>query len=150
MDSLQTPRSITSLDGSCYEAIDLTISQNIFSYLKMFHIKSMHFLAMFSILIFEDNKLANFINICINIYISILYVTRMTQNKNDSINSTLQRGLVVDKNCCVVFPTSGFLYFTLCPRQCKWKVANTYVAIRTKNNKDIWVWKSPAVKASTN
>ena len=50
---------------------------------------------------------------------SILYVTRMTQNKNDSINSMLQRGLAVDKNCCVVFPTSGFLYFTLCPRQCK-------------------------------
>ena len=41
----------------------------------------------------------------------------MTQNKNDSINSILQHGRVVDKNCCGVFPTSGFPYLTLCPRQ---------------------------------
>ena len=34
------------------------------------------------------------------IYKSILYVTRMTQNKNDSINSVLQHGRVVDNNCC--------------------------------------------------
>ena len=86
----------------------------------------------------EDNRkrmnIANFINIDTNIYIPILYVTRMTQNKNDSINSILQHGRVVDKNCCVVFPTSGFPYLILCPRQCKWKVATTYLAIRTKNN----------------
>ena len=41
----------------------------------------------------EDNKkkmnIANFINIYMQIYIPILYVTRMTQNKNDSINSIL-------------------------------------------------------------
>ena len=41
----------------------------------------------------EDNKkrmnIANFINIYIQIYIPILYVMRMTQNKNDSINSIL-------------------------------------------------------------
>ena len=30
MDSLWTLRSITSLDGSCYKAIDSSISQNIF------------------------------------------------------------------------------------------------------------------------
>ena len=36
MDSLWTPRNITSLNGWCYEAIDLSISQNIFSYLKIF------------------------------------------------------------------------------------------------------------------
>ena len=54
----------------------------------------------------------------------------MTQNKNDSRNSILLDDRVVDKNCCVVFPTSGFL----CLRQCKWKVATTYLAIRTKNN----------------
>ena len=30
----------------------------------------------------------------------------MTQKKNDLINSILQHGSVVDKNCCVVFPTS--------------------------------------------
>ena len=58
----------------------------------------------------------------------------MTQNKNDSINSVLQDGRVVDKNCRVVFPTSGFSYLILCPRQCKWKVATTYLAITTKNN----------------
>ena len=58
----------------------------------------------------------------------------MTQNKNDSINSILQYDRVVDKNCCVVFPTSEFPYFNLCPRQCKWTVATTYLAIRTKNN----------------
>ena len=50
------------------------------------------------------------------IYIPILYVTRMTQNKNDSINAILQRGRVADNNCCVVFPTSRFLYLILCPR----------------------------------
>ena len=50
----------------------------------------------------------------------------------------------------VVFPTSGYPYLILCPRQCKWKVAATCLAIRTKNNYDIWVWKSPAIKASTN
>ena len=39
----------------------------------------------------KDNKkrmnINNFINIYIQIYISILYVAKMTQNKNDSINS---------------------------------------------------------------
>ena len=69
--------------------------------------------------------MANFINIYIQIYLPILYVTRMTQNKNDSINSILQHGCVVDKNCCVVFPTSGFPYLILCPRQCKWTVTTT-------------------------
>ena len=58
----------------------------------------------------------------------------MTENKNNSINSILQHGRVVDKIFCVVFPTSGFPYSTLCPRQCKWKVATTYLATRAKNN----------------
>ena len=57
----------------------------------------------------------------------------MTQNKDDSINSILQQSRVVDKNCCVVFPTSGFPYLTYSPRQSKWKVATNYVATRTKN-----------------
>ena len=64
----------------------------------------------------------------------MLYVTRMTQNKNDSINSILQHGRVVDKNCYVVFPVSGSPYLILCPKQCKWEVATTYLTIRTKNN----------------
>ena len=55
----------------------------------------------------------------------------MTQNKSDSINSILQHGRVVDKNCCVVFSTSGFPYSTLCPRQWKWNVATTYLALTT-------------------
>ena len=59
---------------------------------------------------------------------------RMTQIKNDSITPILQHRHVVDKNCWVVFLTSGFPYLILCPRQCKWKVATTYLAIRTKNN----------------
>ena len=58
----------------------------------------------------------------------------MTQNENDSINSILQHGRVLDKNFCVVFPTSGLPYLNLCPRQCKWKIATTYLAKRTKNN----------------
>ena len=58
----------------------------------------------------------------------------MTQNKNNSINSILKHGRVVDKTCCVIFPTSEFPYLTLRPRECKWKVANTYLAVRTKNN----------------
>ena len=59
----------------------------------------------------------------------------MTQNKNDSINSILQHGRVVGKNCFVVFPTSGFPYLTLCPRQCKWKLATTYLTIRLRTMK---------------
>ena len=38
----------------------------------------------------------------------MLYVMRMTQNKNDSIDSILQCGREVDINCCVVFRASGF------------------------------------------
>ena len=49
-------------------------------------------------------NIANFVNIYTHIYIPILYVRRMTQNKNDSLNSILQHGRVVDNNCCVVFP----------------------------------------------
>ena len=40
----------------------------------------------------------------------------MTKNKNDSINSLLQHGGVVDNNCCVVFPTSRFPHLILCSR----------------------------------
>ena len=58
----------------------------------------------------------------------------MTHNKNYSINSILQHGCVVGKNCCIVFPTSGLPYLTLCLRQCKWKASTTYLAIKTKNN----------------
>ena len=43
-------------------------------------------------------------------------MTRMTQNKNDSVNSILQRGFIVDYNCCVVFLTLRFPYLTLCSK----------------------------------
>ena len=75
----------TSLDGSSFEANHSTISQNIFSYLKMFSMQCRKVITV------EDNKkrmnITNFINIYTNIYIPILYVTKMTQNKNYSINS---------------------------------------------------------------
>ena len=58
----------------------------------------------------------------------------MTQKKNDSINSLLQHGRVVNKNCCGVLPTSAFQYLTQCPRQYKRKVASTYLATKTKSN----------------
>ena len=69
-------QNITSLDGSSYEAIHSSISQNIFSYLKMF---SMQFRKIITV---EDNKkkmnINNFINIYTNIY------TYVICNKNDS------------------------------------------------------------------
>ena len=70
MDSLRTPRNITLLDGSCYEAIDSSISQNIFSYLKMFSMQGRKSIAV------EDNKKrmnkANFMNIYTNMYACII------------------------------------------------------------------------------
>ena len=70
MDSLRTPRNITSLNGSCYEAIDSSISQNIFSYHKMFRMQCR------KIITIEDNikrmDIANFINIQTNIYTYII------------------------------------------------------------------------------
>ena len=49
------------------------------------------------------------------IYIAILHVIRMTQNKNDSIYSILQHGGVVDNNYFVVFATSKFSYWAYVP-----------------------------------
>ena len=49
----------------------------------------------------------------VQIYIPILYVTRMTQNKIDSINLILQHGGAADKNYWVVFLTSGLPYYLL-------------------------------------
>ena len=62
-------QNITSLDGSSYEAIHSSISQNIFSYLKMFSMQCRKKVTV------EDNKkkkkniAANLINIYTNIYI---------------------------------------------------------------------------------
>ena len=113
MYSPWTPRNITSLDGLCLEAINSSVSQSIFSYLKLFSMQCRKNITV------EDNKkrmnIANFINMH-KIYIPILYVTKMTQNKNDSINLIAQHGRVVDNDCCVVFPTSRIPYLILCPR----------------------------------
>ena len=75
MDSLWTPRNITSQDGSSYKAIDSSVSQNIFSHLKMFSMQCRKNISV------EDHKnrmnIANFIYIYIyiytNIYIYILW-----------------------------------------------------------------------------
>ena len=69
-------QNITSLDGSSYEAIHSSISQNIFSYLKMFSIQCRKNIKV------EDSKkrmnIANFINTYTNIYTYIIC------DKNDS------------------------------------------------------------------
>ena len=69
MDSLGIPRNTTSLDGSCYEAIDSSISQYIFSYLKIY---SMRYEKKITV---EDNKkrmnIAN-LNIYTNIHTYIM------------------------------------------------------------------------------
>ena len=63
-------QNITSLDGLCYEAIHSSISQNIFSYLKMFSMQCRKNITV------EDNKkrmnITNFINIYTNIYTYII------------------------------------------------------------------------------
>ena len=69
-------QNITSLDGSGYEAIQSSISENIFSYLKMFSMQCRKNITV------EDNKkrmnITNFINIYTNIYTYIIC------DKNDS------------------------------------------------------------------
>ena len=68
-------QNITSLDGSSYEAIHSSISQNIFSYFEMFSMQ-------WKIIIVEDNKkewiYVTFINIYTKIYTYIIC------DKNDS------------------------------------------------------------------
>ena len=53
----------------------------------------------------------------------MLYVTRLTQNLNDSINSILQYGRVVEKDFCAISSASRFPYLILC----KEKVATSYL-----------------------
>ena len=69
-------QNITSLDGLSHEAIHSSISQNIFSYLKMFSMQCIKIVTV------EDNKkrmnITNFINIYTNIYTYIIC------DKNDS------------------------------------------------------------------
>ena len=78
MDSLWTPKNITSLDGLCYKAINWSVSQNIFSYLKMLSMQCIKNITV------EDNKkimnITNFMNIYIYIYIYIYIIC----DENDS------------------------------------------------------------------
>ena len=78
----------------------------------------------------------------LEIFTPILYLTIITQNKNDSVNSILQHGHVVDKNCCVVFPVSRFPYLTLCSSQCKCHVeaTSTLQSMRNKKNKSFIIF----------
>ena len=63
-------QNITSLDGSCYKAIHSSISQNAFSYLKMFSMQCGKNITV------EDNKkrinITNFTNIYTSIYTYII------------------------------------------------------------------------------
>ena len=76
MDSILTPRSTTSLDGSCYEAIDSSISQIFFHISKCIASNAEKRITI------EDNKkrmnIDNFMNIYTNIYSHIM------RDKNDS------------------------------------------------------------------
>ena len=69
-------QNITSLDGSTYEAIHSSTSQNICSYPKMFSMQRRKIITV------EDHKkrmnIINFINTCTNIYTYIMC------GKNDS------------------------------------------------------------------
>ena len=46
-------QNITSVDGSCYEAIHSSVSQNVFSYLKIFSMQCEENITV------EDNKKKN-------------------------------------------------------------------------------------------
>ena len=69
-------QNVASLDGSCYEAIHSSVSQNIFSYVKMFSMQCGKNMTV------EGNKkrmnITNFISIHANLYIYIVW------DKNDS------------------------------------------------------------------
>ena len=76
MDSLWTPRNITSLDRSCYKAIDSSILQNIFSYFKMFSMQCRK-----NNTVKENKKKMNIANV-ITIYTNIY--TYIKCDENDS------------------------------------------------------------------
>ena len=67
--------NITSLDGSGYEVIQWSISQNIFSYLKMFSIQCRKSITV------QDKKRMNIANV-IKMYTNIY--TYITCDENDS------------------------------------------------------------------
>ena len=92
------------------------------------------------------NSIASYINT------PMLYVTRLTQNQNDPINSILQYDRVAGKDCWVVFSASGYPFLILCPRQCKGKVATTYLKglkmIKIFQYKNLLLLKPPQITRS--
>ena len=84
MDSLGTPRISYHMVDCAMKQPTHQFHKNIFSYLKMFNMQCRKNIAV------KHNKkrmnITNFINIYASIYEPTLYVTIMTQNKNDPIN----------------------------------------------------------------
>ena len=79
----------------------------------------------------------------------MLCVRKLTQNQNDPINTILQYGYVVEKDCGVVFSASGFPYLILSPRQCKGKIATSYLkglrTIKIFQYKNLVLLKPPQI-----
>ena len=71
MDSLLPPFFITLFDGSCYQIIDSSIKEEMFSYLKMLSMQ------------------------CRKNRVKTKLATTLTKNQNDSINTILQYGHMV-------------------------------------------------------
>ena len=125
MDSLWTPRNITWI---VLWSNRLTSLQNNFSYFKMSSMQCRKIITV------KDNQKIT------QIYIPTSYLTRMTQNKKDSIKSILQHGRVVEqKLLCGIF---YFRIFILDPVATTYKVATTYFTLSTKKNWNIWIWKN--------
>ena len=145
MDSLLTPRYITPIGESCYKAISSSVSKDIFSYFTMLSMQCRKNISL------QDKKELVYLAIAsyINIYTYVIY------DENDSKEKWLNKLNTAVCSYCwqkfsVVFLASGFPYLFLCPRQCKWKVATTYLAIRNKNDLNIRLRKSNPNKAPTN
>ena len=84
----------------------------------------------------EDNKkrmnIANFMKIYANILL-VLYAMIMTQNENDSINSILQHGRIVEKNYCIKFLCSIFKISMFDPMYQTGQMEGTYHLLSYKN-----------------
>ena len=96
----------------------------------------------------EDNKKG--INIYTNIYIPILYVARMTQNKNNSINQYCHKVVLLTVVVGCYFLFQNFRIWSVLQIV---KMEVSYHVLSYKDQKQLkcfWVWKSPAVKASPN
>ena len=93
MDSLKNLRNIASLDGSSYEANDLTNSQKIYSYLKMFSMQCRKNTAV------EDNNNIKRMNIQSNLSITTNWGTKFLWS--------LQAGGRYKEDLCITAKTSN-------------------------------------------